>query len=372
MIMKKRLLYIVNVDWFFISHRLPIAIEALKSGYEVHIACGITDKKEYLEELGLIVHPLKLSRSGTSIGGELSAFLEIYHTLKVVNPYIVHFVSIKPILYGGICSRFLPVYKKVFSISGLGYVFTKRGIKAFIVRKLIKTMYKIALGGKNSTVIVQNSYDKEVILSICPVCIEQIRGSGVDLDMYKDTSVNNTSTVVTMASRLLKDKGVYEYLTAANLLKEQGIDATFELYGDIDVGNLSSLTGADIKKIKKEGIVKLMGFSKDISLAFSHTSIVVLPSYREGLPKVLIEAAACGKAIVTTDVPGCKDAIVHNKTGLLCKERDALSLAQQIKKLVLDKNLCDEMGKAGRIWAEQEFDIKKVIEKHLEIYRGSK
>ena len=368
--MSKKILLVVNVDWFFISHRLPLAIEALKKGYEVHIACGITNKKKYLESLGLKVHPLNLSRSGTGIKGEIKAFIEIYRVLKEINPDISHFVTIKPVLYGGITSRFLNIHEKVFSISGLGFIFIKQGFKASIVRMLIKTMYRFALGGNNSHVIVQNLDDKEVVNSIAKVPITLIRGSGVNLSEYEYTPENNQNIKVSMACRLLKDKGVFEYLETTKILKQKLPNVEFELYGDIDTHNPASLTSDDVAKIKKDGFVKIYGFSNDIAKVFSNSNIVVLPSYREGLPKVLIEAAACGRTVVTADVPGCRDAIEPDITGLLCKVKDAKSLAEQIEKLILDKELRNNMGKEGRKLAENEFDINKVVEKHFEIYEG--
>ena len=374
--MSKKILFVVNVDWFFISHRLPLALEALKRGYEVHIACGITDKKEYLESLGLKVHPLNLSRSGTGIKGEIKAFFEIYRILKEINPNIAHFVTIKPVLYGGIASRFLSIHKKVFSISGLGFIFIKQGFKVTFIRIIVKTMYKFALGGKNSHVIVQNPDDKAVVNSIVKVPITLIRGSGVDLSQYEYIEENNQKIKVSMACRLLKDKGVFEYIEAAKIIKnlefkiENYSNVEFELYGDIDIHNPASLTSDDIKKIKKDGFLSVYGFSIDIAKVFCDSNIVVLPSYREGLPKVLIEAAACGRAVVTTDVPGCRDAIEPNVTGLLCEVKDIESLARMIEKLIIDEKLRNRMGYEGRKLAEQEFDINKVVEKHFEIYEG--
>ncbi|KLE11273.1 glycosyl transferase family 1 [Aliarcobacter butzleri L354] len=368
--MTKKILFVVNVDWFFISHRLPLALEALKKGYEVYLACGISDKKEYLEKLGIKVHPLNLSRSGTGIKGELKAFIEIYNVLKKVNPDIAHFVTIKPVLYGGIASRFLSIHNKVFSISGLGFIFIKQGLKAILARGLIKIMYGFALGGKNSHVIVQNPDDKAVVNSIVKVPITLIRGSGVDLSQYQYIDENNNNIKVSMACRLLKDKGVFEYIDAAKILKQKLPNVEFEIYGDIDIHNPASLTEDDIEEIKKEGFIKVHGFSTNIAKVFSDTNIVVLPSYREGLPKVLIEAAACGRAVITTDVPGCRDAIEPNVTGLLCQVKNSQSLANQIEKLILDKDLRNSMGKAGRELAKKEFDIKKVVEKHFDIYEG--
>ena len=248
--MNKKILFVVNVDWFFISHRLPLAFEALKRGYEVHLACGVSDKKEYLESFGLKIHPLNLSRSGTGVKGEIKAFIEIYKILKELNPDIAHFVTIKPVLYGGIASRFLNIGKKVFSISGLGFIFIKQGLKATLVRMLIKTMYKFALGGKNSHVIVQNPDDKAVVNSIVKVPITLIRGSGVDLSQYEYKEENNGNVKVSMACRLLKDKGVFEYIDAVKILKQKLPNVEFEIYGDIDIHNPASLTSDDVEKIK--------------------------------------------------------------------------------------------------------------------------
>ncbi len=364
----KKILFVVNVDWFFISHRLPLAIEAKNKGYEVHIACAITYKKEYLEQLGFIIHPLILSRSGVSIQAEIKAFFSIYKVLKEIKPTIIHFVTIKPVIYGGIASRFCAIEKRIFSISGLGFIFIKQGFKASLIRAIVKILYNLALGGKNSHVIVQNLSDNNVVESIVNVPISLIRGSGVNLEEYTYKEENLNSLKVVMASRLLKDKGVNEYIEAAKLLKEKGLEVAFELYGDIDSGNPTTLTREDIDQIQKDGFVKINGFSQDIANIFSNANLVVLPSYREGLPKVLIEAAACGRAVVTTDVPGCKDAIEPNTTGLLCKVKDANSLAKLIEKLINDQKLRLQMGKQGRDLAQKEFDIKMVVSKHFEIY----
>lgn len=369
----KKILYIINVDWFFISHFLPVGLEGIKRGYEVHIACGITDKKEYLESLGFIVHPISISRSGTSVKTEIKTIIKMYKIIKYVNPQVLEFFTIKPVLYGGIVSRFLKIPKKVFYITGLGYVFIAKGLKGFTVRNIVKMLYKLAISGKNSSIITENIYDKGLINSLNAVNDNQIkiiRGAGVDLSKYSYIEENNENIKVSMACRLLKDKGVFEYIEAAKFLKQKLPNVEFELYGDIDIHNPASLTSDDIEKIKNDGFVKVHGFTSNIAKVFSDSNIVVLPSYREGLPKVLIEAAACGRVVVTTDVPGCRDAIEPNITGLLCKVKDSKSLASMIEKLIVNKNLRNSMGTAGRELAEKEFDINKVIEKHFEIYEG--
>ena len=369
----KKLLFVVNVDWFFASHRLPIAVAALKEGYEVHVACGITDKKEYLESLGLIVHPIDLSRGSTGIMQELKSFRDIFKVLINVKPDIVHFVTIKPVLYGGIASRIIGIPNRVFSISGMGYVFTSKKKKTSILRFFILQLYRLALGGTTSRVIVQNTDDRDILTRYNVIEESQetlIRGSGVDMKTHTFMKEPDGVPVVVMASRLLEDKGVLEFVEAARMLQKKDIMTVFKLYGDIDEHNPASLTRNEVNKIKKEGNVEVHGYTNDIAKVFSTSNIVVLPSYREGLPKVLIEAAACGRAIITTDVPGCRDAIEADQTGLLVKVKESKPLAKAIERLVKDKTLREQMGKAGRELAEKEFDIEKVIDTHLDIYRS--
>ncbi len=366
-------MFVVNVDWFFASHRLPIAVAAVKEGYEVHVACGITDKKEYLESLGLIVHPLNLSRGSTGIVQEFKSFRDIFKVLKEVKADVVHFVTIKPVLYGGIASRVLGIKNRVFAISGMGYVFTSEKKKTSMLKFFILQLYRMALGGKTSRVIVQNTDDRDILTRFNIIEEKQetlIRGSGVSLETHTYEKEPDGTPIVVMASRLLKDKGVMEFVEAAQMLQKKGVLAKFKLYGDIDEHNPASLTRNEVDEIKKESFVEVHGYTDDIAEVFSASNIVVLPSYREGLPKVLIEAAACGRAVVTTDVPGCRDAIEENQTGLLVKAKDSHSLAEAIEKLVKDKALREKMGKAGRELAEKEFSIEKVIDTHLDIYQS--
>lgn len=372
--MVKKILFVINADWFFVSHFLPVGLEAVKRGYEVHIACDVTNKKEYLENLGFLVHPLLITRSGRNIKTELITIFQIYKTIKRINPFLIEFFTIKPNLYGGIVSKFFPIRKKIFYITGLGYIFMSRGLKGFIVKTLIKKFYKFAISGKTSLVITENYHDKELMYSLNALKQNQIKiikGAGVNLSHYEYIGEDNKNLKVVMACRLLKDKGVFEFTEAAKILKAKYKEVEFDLYGDIDPGNPTSLTENDIDNIKKEGFVKVKGFSSDIAQIFAISNIIVLPSYREGMPKVLIEAAACGRAIVTSDVPGCKEAIVPNQTGLLCKPRNIFSLSLAIEKLILDKNLRNKMGQAGRILAEKEYDVENIVAKHFKLYEDA-
>ncbi len=368
---KRKLLFVVGVDWSFVSHRLPIAVEAIKRGYEVHLAATITDKYDMLAAQGIIIHPLNIDRGGTNPFTELKLIFSIWQLFRRVKPDIVHLVTIKPVLYGGIVARFTSIKAIVAAVPGLGFVFLSKGIKAQVRRIIVSVLYFLALRHKNIKIIFQNPDDKKKILSITKAPEEKtimIRGSGADLSQYPFIDIPDTVPMVVMAARLLKDKGVYEFIEAARILKNKGIKARFCLIGSPDTENPSSVSESELDIWKKEAIVEIWGYRKDIAKIFADSYMVVLPSYSEGLPKVLIEAAACGRAVVTTDVSGCRDAIEADKTGLLIPVKDAQALASAIEKLLLDKDLCIKMGKAGRELAEREFTIKKVVDAHLKIY----
>lgn len=368
-----KILYIVNEPWFFLSHRLPIALAAKEQGYTVHVATRSDETVKQITDMGFIHHEISLSRNGSSIPNELNSLLAIWKLINNVKPDVLHLVTIKPVLYGGIASRFTSAKKVVAAVSGLGTLFLATGAKADLKRKVGVVLYRLALGSKKTTVILQNPDDKQLLIDLKAVKAEQttlIRGSGIDLSTFQAAPENLTSTpVVTFAARLLFDKGLAEYVNAVKLLNRKGIVANYQIVGDLDLGNSTSATAKDIEEWKAIPNLVVLGYQKDMSAVFRDSNIVVLPSYREGLPKVLIEAAACGRAVITTDVPGCRDAIEVNKTGLLVPVKNSNALANAIEKLLTDTELRVEMGIAGRQLAEREFAIEKVIEQHLSIYQ---
>lgn len=369
--MSKKLLFIASADWFFLSHRLPIALEAMRQGFEVHIAAAISDKYDVMVKHGLIVHPLPLDRGSMNPLAELKTFFSIWQLFRKIHPDIAHLVTIKPILYGGIAARFAPVNSVIAAVPGLGFVFNAKGLKANIRRWIVAVLYFMALRQKNIKVIFQNPDDKKQILAITGLPENKtimIRGSGVDLSLYNFSPIPEGVPIIVMAARLLRDKGVMEFVEAARILKNKGYNARFCLVGEPDLQNPSSVTQAELDAWKTEGNVEVWGYRADIHHVFADAYMVVLPSYSEGLPKVLIEAAACGRAVVTTDVPGCRDAIENNVTGLLVPVKDVNSLANAVEKLLTDKELCKRMGNAGRNLAEKEFDIKSVVAVHMDIY----
>lgn len=368
-----KIIYIVNVDWFFISHRLPIALEALKQGHDVHVFTKDTGKMEYLKSLGIRVCPINLERGSVNPFKSLKLLLDLKEKITSIQPDVVHLVTIKPVLIGGLASILAKVPSIVYAISGLGFIFTNTMLKAKILRLGIIPLYRLALSAKNKTVIVQNLDDLRILRQYVAIPESQttlIPGSGVDLKQFDFQPFPLTNKIVLMACRLLADKGVYEFHRSVRLLKEKYPDVKFVLVGGIDPDNPTSLTKKELNEWVERGDLEWWGHQRDMSEILSQATIVVLPSYREGMPKVLLEAQALGRPIVTTDVPGCREAIEDGKTGFLVQVKDEQSLANAIEKLIINDELCLQFSHNARVLAEQKFDIKQVVKTHINIYEN--
>lgn len=369
-----KLLIVVNVDWFFISHRLPIALKALECGYEVTVACRFTEHKTELASMGFNVIDIPFSRSGGGVVNELTTIKRIRDVIKDVSPALIHSVTIKPVLYTGLALKTLkPNIPFVAAISGLGYVFTASNLRAKVTRLIASSFYKVALSQKYKTVIFQNTSDENIlteVASLTPSDKVLIKGSGADLSVYNFLPEGITENVtVVMACRLLKEKGVYEYVDAAKRVKERYPNTEFLLVGTPDVENPNTVKQHEIDEWEAQGLINYLGHRSDIPNIFATSNVVCLPSfYGEGVPKVLIEAAACGRAIVTTNNPGCRDAVIEGVTGLTVPTRDAKALAAAIQRLICEPKLRLTMGNKARAFAEAEFDVDSVVRKHLDIY----
>ena len=369
--MKKKILFVVNIDWFFISHRLPLAIEAMNKGYEVHLACNFSASKSYLENKGIICHNIPFTRSNYNPLNTFALFRKNYMLYKKVKPDLLHLVTIKPILLGGIASRILKIPSTVFAISGLGYIFISKGLLASMRRKFISLIYSFVFNSKNFRVIFQNIDDLNELTHLTElnkIHSVIIPGAGVNVKDFSFTDLPSSPPIVMMASRLLKDKGVYEFIEAARIVKQKNKKVRFVLVGTPDPENPSSISFNEINKWIKLNYVEYWGQKEDMQYTISQSTIVVLPSYREGLPKILIEAASCGRPVITTNVPGCRDAILEMKTGLLVEKYNEKDLADEILYLTGNIMRCKEMGKAGRRLVEKKFSEKLIVEQHMDVY----
>lgn len=369
--MNKTIAFVVNNPAYFVSHRLAIGVALLEQGHKVYVIspgeCPLG-----LEEQGFIFQSVSMSRKGKNIFSELNTIFLLYKHFKQIKPEVVHLVTIKPYLYGGIAARLAGVKAVVSAVAGLGVLFSQDTAKSKLLRAILYPLYRFAFGHSNQKVIFQNRDDMQLLRDFAGLTDQKtvlIRGAGVDLMSYPYCPEPEGEVVISLASRLLKDKGVDEFAEASRILQQRGVSASFWLIGTPDPGNANTVTQAQLDDWERAGLVKCFGFRSDIAELFASSHIVTLPSfYGEGLPKVLIEAAACGRAVVTTDHPGCRDAIEPDKTGLLVPVRDAVALADALEKLIAEPAYRKKLGVAGRALAESVFDVEKVIDAHMDVY----
>lgn len=369
-----KLLILVNDLSFFLSHRLPIAKAAVAVGYEVCVGYGELGgvAPEVLARLGVSTYFVPMQRGGTNPLQELRSLYSIWRMYRFLQPDLVHLVTIKPYLYGGLVARFARVPGVVSAVAGLGSVFIRSDFRSRMFRAMLYPIYRLAFGHPNQSVIVQNQDNAGVLVNwgvLHSQKIRLLRGSGVDLTALTQFEEPSGVPTVCFAARLLRDKGVYDFVAAARLLRARGVEARFWLAGDADTKNPTGLTESELQSLRDEGVVEVLGYQKDIPSLYAKAHIVCLPSfYGEGIPKALIEAAAASRAVVTTDVPGCRDAIVPNESGLLVPVQAPEKLADALQWLIEHPVERVEMGKAGRLLAESEFAMEKIVQGHLEIY----
>ena len=368
-----KLLFVVTNPAFLVSHRLPVALGAQLAGYKVHAATMAAPGVAELLANGIAHHPLPITRTGRNPVKELASVWALCRLMLELKPDLVHVVTIKSVLYGGLAARLTRVPSVVAAISGLGYVFMRTPRLIDPLRWIVTLLYRLALGHDHSMVIVQNPNDAEVLQEIKAVKAKNtvlIRGSGVDLDHYSHVPEPQGEIIALMVGRLLRDKGVLEFVEAARIATQRGDRTQWWLVGSPDAANPASISAAELETWREQQGLHILGERTDIAALYASTHIAVLPSYREGLPRALIEAAACGRPVVTTDVPGCRDAIEPNVTGLLVPVGDAQALADAVRDLASDPVKRLKMGAAGRSLAERVFDVGDVMGAHIMVYEA--
>lgn len=371
---KPRLMFVVTEDWYFVSHRLRLAQAASSAGFEVAVATRIGREAGTLEASGLHVVALeKLSRTSRNPWHEAQAILELCRIYASWQPDIVHHVAIKPVIYGSLAARMVGLHAVVNALAGLGFVFSSGTFKAQLLRILVRPLLKLALGGSRSRVILQNPDDSRALADLGLVAsnrIRLIRGAGVDLEKFSAGAMPHGRPIVILAARMLWDKGVGAFVDVARALQEGGIDARFVLAGESDPGNPAAVPETQLAQWRSAGVVEWWGRCIDMPDVFHQTSIVCLPTtYGEGIPKVLIEAAACGRPIVAYDVPGCREIVRNGENGFLVPRGDVAGLAFAVSTLLADSDLRASMGRKGREIAVEEFSEALVVAQTLDIYR---
>lgn len=367
-----RLLFVCNVTWFFLSHRLPLARAAHAAGYDVHVAAGVESEQEEVRIRAepLTFHRLSLSRGNMNPLRELAALRDLRALLRLLQPDVVHNITAKPVIYGTWLASKQGVRAIVNAISGMGYVFTGGGARR-LLRAPVRAAYAHVLRETRCVVIFQNEQDRREFVDRRVIAPEQaviVAGSGVDLERFRTTPEPDGIPRVLLPARLLRDKGILEFGTAARRLRAEGVVASFAVAGGPDCANPATLTDAEQRWLSTECGVTLLGHREDVPALMRDCHVVCLPSYREGLPKALIEACASARAIVATDVAGCRAVVEHESNGLLVPPMDAQRLATALQRLIVDAALRRRMGAAGRRRAESEFDVRLIAAQTLSIY----
>lgn len=368
---RPRVLFVVNACWFFVSHRLPLAEAARRAGFDVHVAAASDHTVPELALHGVTFHAVPFSRRGRNPLGELQTAAALVRVYRRVRPHLVHHVTIKPILYGGLAARLTGVPAVVHAVSGLGYTHLAAGPLARLFRSVLRNVYRISLGHANQTVIFQNDDDRNEFVSnglVAPKQTVMIRGSGVDPAVFAPGARPEGVPLVVLPSRLLLHKGVAEFVEAARLLRARGVRARFALVGEADPHNPATVTPEQLEEWGAEGVVEVWGQRSDMPAVLRSAHVACLPSYREGLPKVLLEAAATGLPIVTTDVPGCRDVVRDGDNGLLVPPRDAHRLADALEAVLRDPARAARMGARGRERVMNEFTVGSVAAQTLQVY----
>lgn len=366
-----KLLYLVSEDWYFVSHRLPLAVAARDAGFDVSVATCVGRHGETIRDAGLTLIPITFARSGLHPLRESRSIIELAALYRREAPDLVHNVAVKPVIYGTLAARRARVKGIVNALMGLGWVFSSDSPKARALRPLVAMALRGALSGPNIRTIVQNADDAALLTDeglTPPEFIRLIRGSGVDPGRYSTQAPPSGMPLVVFPARLLADKGVIEFLNAAAILKKEGVRARFALVGGEDRANPAWLRTEKVEALVQAADAELWGWQDDMPRVLAGASLVCLPSYREGLPKALLEAAASARAIVATDVPGCREIVRPDINGWLVPPRDAHALAAALRAAIAQPGLCARYGAAGRRIVEREFSLDAVIEDTLAVY----
>lgn len=367
---------LVNVSWFFLSHRLPLAVEAIHRGWAFHVGTRIhpADDRARLRSAGVNIHALRFARSGWAFIQDAYSIVQIWRLYRRLRPDIVHLVTLKPIIFGGLVARLAGIDSVVAAVPGLGYSFTAKGPVARVRRNVILRLMKLSMRHPRSVVICQNPEDRDVLVTAGVIDAQRgvlIRGSGVDVEEFRSGGLPDGRSRVLLASRMLREKGVHIFVDAARRLKESGLEATFLLAGAPDPDNPGSIDEAQLRAWHASGIVQWLGHVEDMPSLLQSIHVFCLPTYYgEGVPKVLIEAAAAGRPIVATDVAGCREIVVHDRNGLLVPPRDSISLGMALERLVKDRGLCERFGQVGASLVDTQFRTDQIVRETFEVYEN--
>ena len=365
-----RLLYLVTEDWYFLSHRLPMAQAARDAGFEVHVATRVVDGGPAIKSEGFHLHSLNWRRGTTNPFAFLSAVSSVRQLYLTIAPDLVHLVALWPAIVGSIAAIGRPM-KRLSALTGLGFAFTSNSFKARVVRTMLRPIIRHLLSGRSAAVLVQNPDDLAQMtqFGIDRSHLFLIPGSGVDTDRLHSLPEPSGPITVAYVGRLLDDKGVRTLIAAQASLHAQGDPVRLLIAGEADPANPATIPPFEIESWRRQPDVEVLGHVTDIGLLWAQAHIAVLPSRREGLPKSLLEAAACGRPIVATDVPGCRQVARADENALLVPTDNPQALAHAMHRLAQDQDLRARFGKASRALVEREFATDKIGPATVALYR---
>lgn len=389
---RTKLLYFIGVDWFFYSHFLDRAIAAKEAGYDVVVLTGITRDDDLLSQHGIKLIGIPIERRSLNPIGLIRNLVDVTRVLKQEKPDIVHQIALKPILVGSIACRLLRIKRVISAVVGLGFAFSSEKGSAQIVRRMLSFLFGLVLDKRHSKTVFENSDDRDYFINQGWVNQENavlIRGAGVDTERFtpnlretfahdeqQQSGLDETQSlpdrnlpIVMLLSRMLWDKGVGEFVEAARQLQNGKPYARFVLVGDPDDDNRGAISRDQLAAWQQEGVIEWWGFKPDVENILAQATISCLPSYREGLPKSLLESIAMGLPCIATDVPGCREAVIDGVNGFLVPARNSTALAASIKLLLQDVELQKKFGKASRQLAVENFSREIVNEQTCALYR---
>ncbi|WP_321853504.1 glycosyltransferase family 4 protein [Paraburkholderia tropica] len=372
---QKKILLFANTDWYLYNFRLSLANALRDAGYDVLLLSPDGQYGPKLRALGFRWEVAPMNRRSLNPIREIVFLCWLIRFLKIEKPQYIHSFTIKCAIYGAIAGRISKVPAIINSIAGMGYIFTNDSLKALVIRWPLRVLMSYALNRSSSIVILQNPDDVRIFADggiVSKSRIRLIKGSGVNFDKFRqkiwDISKEKNLKVL-LAARLLRDKGVTEFSQAAQMLRNEGATVEFYLAGTADCGNPAAIDERKVREWEHNGVLHWLGHVDDMPALLQTMDVMVLPSYREGLPKGLIEGGACALALITTDVPGCREVVqIDGVEGLRIPPRDVIALARAIRRLVEDRNLAMELGLAARKKALLEFSDRVVIEKTIAVY----
>jgi glycosyltransferase involved in cell wall biosynthesis len=366
----RRLIYVVTEDWYFLSHRLPMARAARAAGFEVHVATNAGDDAENIRQLGFIVHPVRFARGRLAPLHSLLNVLALRRVYRAVDPVIVHYVAMQPAVLG-IVAGFRQSFAMVFAITGLGHAFITDGGKTRLLQRGIRLLLRLGLNRRRAVGLVQNPDDREMLaaLGVKPHHLALIPGSGIDADRLRPLPEPEPPVTFAFVGRMLDDKGVRPLMAAYRILRASNVPCAMLLAGTPDAANPTSISPAEVAKWGHEQGVTWLGHVADIATVWRRAHVAVLPSRREGLPKSLLEAAACGRPMIATNVPGCREIVVHEKTGFLVPVDDPRALAAAMLRLVHSPSDRMRLGDAARRLVDERFSDRLVGKATVALYQ---